>query len=268
MMNVIQGSPAPSPARATALQRPARAEPLQQSTGPSAWRVLRALVELHQSGPVEAEQKAVRLSELCRLVCEMHRIEVELRGKLPNTPAIIVANHLGYIDPIVLCSLLPVSPIAKSEISDWALVGVPLERLNVTFVRRGDAWSGARVLLRSLETLRAGVSVLNFPEGTTSRGGLLPFHLGAFWLALHTGVPIVPVAIDFEDMGLCWVDREAFLPHYAKVCWMSGSRRVRVSVGAPLLPKDYKSVLDLSWAAQKSIASHRCSYTSDVVVER
>jgi lyso-ornithine lipid O-acyltransferase len=268
MMNVIQGSPAPSPASATALQRSVGAAPLQQSAGPSAWRVIRALVELQRSGPIEVVQKAERLSELCRLVCEMHRIEVELRGKLPSTPAIIVANHLGYIDPIVLCSLLPTSPIAKSEISDWALVGVPLERLNVSFVRRGDAWSGARVLLRSIDTLRAGVSVLNFPEGTTSRGGLLPFHLGAFWLSLRTGVPIVPVAMDFEDMGLCWVDREAFLPHYAKVWWTAGSRRVRVSVGAPLSPKDYKSMLDLSWAAQKSIASQRCSYSSDVVVHR
>jgi 1-acyl-sn-glycerol-3-phosphate acyltransferase len=268
MMNVIQSSPAPSPASATALHPAASGEALPQSGGPSAWRVFRALVELQKSGPTEAVQKAARLSELCRSVCDMHRIEVELRGKLPSTPAIIVANHLGYIDPIVLCSLLPLSPIAKSEISDWALVGVPLERLNVSFVRRGDAWSGARVLLRSIDTLRAGVSILNFPEGTTSRGGLLPFHLGAFWLALHTGVPIVPVAIDFEDMGLCWVDREAFLPHYAKVWCMAGSRRVRVSVGAPLLPREYRSVLDLSWAAQKSIASHRCSYSSDVVVER
>jgi lyso-ornithine lipid O-acyltransferase len=268
MMNVIQSSPTPSPAREAALRATASAALLAPSPGPSAWRVIRALVELHQKGPLEAVQKAARLAELCGLVCEMHRIEVEVRGTLPNTPAIIVANHLGYIDPIVLCSLLPLSPIAKSEICDWALVGVPLERLNVSFVRRGDAWSGARVLLRCLDSLRAGVSVLNFPEGTTSRGGLLPFHLGAFWLALHTGVPIVPIAIDFEDMGLCWVDRESFLPHYAKVWWTAGSRRVRVSVGAPLLPRDYKSVLDLSWAAQKSISTHRCSYSSDVVVDR
>jgi 1-acyl-sn-glycerol-3-phosphate acyltransferase len=268
MMNLIQDSPAPSPASATVMGAPYKAGLGPPAPVPSAWRVLRALVELRQNGPAEVQQKAARLRDLCGLVCELHRIQVEVRGSLPNTPAIFVANHLGYIDPIVLCSLLPLSPIAKSEICDWALVGVPLERLNVSFVRRGDAWSGARVLLRCIETLRAGVSVLNFPEGTTSRGGLLPFHLGAFWLSLHTGLPIVPVAIDFEDMGLCWVDREAFLPHYAKVWWMAGSRRVRVSIGEPLLPKEFRSVLDLSWAAQKSIANSRCPYDSVVAVER
>ena len=196
------------------------------------------------------------------MICDLHRVEVELRGGLPEQPSIVVANHLGYIDPMVLCALMPLSPIAKREISDWALVGAPLERLNVSFVRRGDAHSGARVLLRSLRALRAGVSVLNFPEGTTSRGGLLPFHLGAFWLARHTGLPVVPVAMDFEDMGLCWVDREAFLPHYAKVWWTGGPRRVRVSVGQPLYPCDYRSELDLSWAAQRSISLARCPYPS------
>lgn len=227
-----------------------------------AFQVLRALVELRAATPAELQGKAARLRELCQLVCELHRVDIERVGQLPASPCIIVANHLGYIDPIVLCSLLPASPIAKSEISDWALVGVPLARLNVNFVRRGDAQSGARALLRSLRALEAGVSVLNFPEGTTSRGGLLPFHLGAFWLARRTGVPVLPVAIDFEDLDLCWVDRQAFLPHYARVWWTGGRRRVRVTIGSPLSPGEHRSELDLSWAAQRSIASGRRPYAA------
>lgn len=224
---------------------------------PPAWRVFRELLELRRAGPAAALARATRLAELCRLLCDLHEVDVEVRGGLPTSPAILVANHLGYIDPLVLCSLLPLSPIAKSEISDWALVGVPLERLNVSFVRRGDAHSGARVLLRSLRALHAGVSVLNFPEGTTSRGGLLPFHLGVFWLARRTGVPVVPVSIDFEDMSLCWVGREAFLPHYARAWWSGRSRRVRVSLGEPLDPAGYRSELDLCWASQRAITLGR-----------
>jgi 1-acyl-sn-glycerol-3-phosphate acyltransferase len=269
MMNLVQ-SPAPNraPRKEGLVPELMTSDvfPAAESTdgrgrsGPPAWRVLRALVELRHVSPVELHQKAVRLGELCRMVCELHRIHVEVRGELPRSPAIIVANHLGYIDPVVLCGLLPLSPIAKSEISDWALVGVPLERLNVSFVRRGDAHSGARVLLRSLRALSAGVSVLNFPEGTTSRGGLLPFHLGAFWLSRRSGVPVIPIAMDFEDLAMCWVDREAFLPHYAKVWWAGGPRRVRVSVGQPLHPEQYRSELDLSWAARESIARARSPY--------
>jgi len=262
MMNTFESAPSRSAARTKAILGGARS--LQ--AGPPAWRLFRAIVELKQFGPVDPRERAARLRELCRLFCEIHQIQVEVRGKLPETPSIVVANHLGYIDPVVLCSLIPLSPIAKSEIAEWALIGSALVRLNVSFVRRGNAWSGARVLLRSLRSLRAGVSVLNFPEGTTSRGSLLPFHLGAFWLSRHTGLPLVPVSMDFEDMGLCWVDREAFLPHYARVWWGGGPRRVRLSVGAPLDPEQYRSVLDLSFAAQTSIASGRAPYASSAVL--
>lgn len=270
MMNLVASSPrspgaSPVEPRSRALDPIARLDPGRlrlgaSPGGPPAWRVLRALVELRHASPSALSVKARRLGELCSMVCDLHQIQIEVHGVLPAEPSIVVANHLGYIDPIVLCSLLPLSPIAKSEISDWALVGVPLERLNVSFVRRGDAHSGARVLLRSLRSLHAGVSVLNFPEGTTSRGGLLPFHLGAFWLSRRTGVPVIPVAMDFEDMSLCWVDREGFLPHYAKVWWTGGPRRVRVSIGQPLHPCDYRSELDLCWASRESIGRLRRPY--------
>jgi hypothetical protein len=71
------------------------------------------------------------------------------------------------------------------------------------------------------------------------------------------------VAIDFEDLGLCWVDREGFLPHYAKVWWTGGPRRVRVAIGQPLRPVDYRSELDLSWAARESIGRLRRPYGQD-----
>jgi lyso-ornithine lipid O-acyltransferase len=270
MMNLVQDQPRSRAARA-ALDPELGAIPVgvrsdhRESVASPAWQVLRTLVELRRAGPALPQEQAARLGELCRMVCDLHRIQIEVLGQLPRSPAIVIANHLGYIDPVVLCALMPLSPIAKREIADWALVGVPLERLNVSFVRRGAPESGARVLLRALRALRAGVSVLNFPEGTTSRGGLLPFHLGAFWLSRRSGVPVVPVAMDFEDLGMCWVDREAFLPHYAKVWWARGSRRVRVSVGDPLWPADYRSEIELSCAARESIARARAPYAGGAV---
>jgi 1-acyl-sn-glycerol-3-phosphate acyltransferase len=216
-------------------------------------RVFWSLIALHRTTPRTAHDRAVELRRLCTSVCEMHGIEVEVQGRIAEGPAVIVCNHLGYIDPIVLCSLLPCSPIAKKEIEAWPLVGLPLSRLEVNFVRRGDPLSGARVLRRALATLAAGISVLNFPEGTTSRGTLQPFHLGAFWLARRSGVPVVPIGMTFEDDELCWVDDEAFLPHYAKV-WCKQRLAVRVNVGEPLEPARFQSEADLSFAARGSIA--------------
>jgi 1-acyl-sn-glycerol-3-phosphate acyltransferase len=232
----------------------------EASTGPlllRLWQIHRQL--RHTSGSGLAE-RALELRRTCQQVCELHAIDVELLGTLPGGPAVIVANHLGYIDPVVLCSLIPCSPIAKSEIQSWPLVGEPLGRLNVSFVRRGSPQSGARVLKQCLRTLRSGVSVLNFPEGTTSRGALLPFRLGAFWLAQRSGLPIIPIGIDFERPDMCWVDAEAFLPHYGRVLWgklRGRRRRVRVCVGEPLEPARYPSEIAASFAARRAIAQLR-----------
>lgn len=225
---------------------------------PPFFRLFASLWELRGAAPLELGAKAERLRELCELARHMHRISIDVRGELPRTPVIFISNHLGYIDPVVLCSLLPLAPIAKHEISEWALLGDALCNLNVSFVRRGSPASGARVLRRCLRALEGGVSVLNFPEGTTSRGsGILPFHLGAFWLSRRTGAPIVPIGMDFETADLCWVDSEGFLPHYAKLCISAAPRNVRVSVAPPLYPERYRSDLDLCWAAREAILAVR-----------
>jgi 1-acyl-sn-glycerol-3-phosphate acyltransferase len=226
-------------------------------------RALPSFAEPEWARDSEAADQADALRELCRATCELHGIQVDLCGQLPERPVVIVANHLGYIDPLVLCSLLRCSPIAKSEISGWPVIGAMLRRRNVSFVQRGSAQSGARVLRRCLGSLRAGVSVLNFPEGTTSRGELLPFQMGAFWLARRTGLPILPVGIDFESLAMCWVGEDAFLPHYAKLLLgkLAGqSCKVRVAAGELLDPARFRSELDLCWATRGAIMRLRRPY--------
>jgi len=226
-------------------------------------RALSTCSEHRRAPDSEALEQAEALREMCRGLCQLHGIQVELCGQLPERPVVIVANHLGYIDPLVLCSLLPCSPIAKSEISDWPWIGGVLRRHNVSFVRRGSAHSGASVLKRCLGSLRAGVSVLNFPEGTTSRGGLLPFQMGAFWLARRTGLPILPVGMDFESLAMCWVGNDAFLPHYSRLLLgklQGQSCKVRVAVGELLDPARFRSELDLCWATRGAITRLRRPY--------
>ncbi|HVZ34194.1 MAG TPA: lysophospholipid acyltransferase family protein [Polyangiaceae bacterium] len=226
-------------------------------------RLYAAFSRVSAASPETPAARAAELQRICQSVCDLHGFLIERSGAAPSGPAVFVSNHLGYIDPIVLCSLVSCAPIAKHEIQSWPCIGTPLARLNVTFVQRGLAHSGARVLKSCLRNLRSGVSVLNFPEGTTSRGGLLPFHLGAFWLARYSGVPLVPIAVDFETLDLCWVDDEALLPHYAKLCLgtLQGKRRkVRVALGEALDPAQFRSELDLCCAARMRIAELRRPY--------
>ena len=128
-----------------------------------------------------------------------------MNGRLLARPAILVANHLSYIDPITIASVVPCAPIAKGEIAEWPLIGEAIRELGVLFVRRGDAAHCASVLLRALRLLRAGVSILSFPEGTTSDGRSVgAFRRGIFGLARLARVPVLPLGIVFESSELCW----------------------------------------------------------------
>jgi acyl carrier protein len=113
-------------------------------------------------------------------------------------PAVFVANHASYLDGIVLVAALPrpVRFVAKEELRRSAPVRLYLERLGVVFLERFDIEQGMEDLSLLAATLRAGQSVLFFPEGTFDRmPGLLPFRMGAFQVAAAARVPVVPVAI-------------------------------------------------------------------------
>jgi 1-acyl-sn-glycerol-3-phosphate acyltransferase len=61
------------------------------------------------------------------------------------------------------------------------------------------------------------VSVLIFPEGTTTHGDrVLPFKRGSFGVAALAGVPVVPVALRYESAAAAWVGDDTFLPHYMR----------------------------------------------------
>jgi 1-acyl-sn-glycerol-3-phosphate acyltransferase len=164
----------------------------------------------------------------------VHGCEVRTTGRAPDGPAVLVANHLGWIDPIVLAAAHPVAPIAKLEVEGWPLVGEVGRRHGVLFIARGDAHRGARVLRAGLAALRAGVCVLNFPEGTTTDGSaLLPFRRGSFGLARLARVPVVPVALALSPAELCWTGDDAFLPHYLRTA-ARARLGAHVRFGAPL----------------------------------
>jgi 1-acyl-sn-glycerol-3-phosphate acyltransferase len=217
-------------------------------------QIVRCVRALQATADAEPVGRAEALRELCRRLSALHGFDVRQSGELPSSPCVLVCNHLGYIDPVVLCGLLPLSPIAKQELASWPGAGRVLARSNVIFVRRGDPYSGARALRRALRALESGVSVLNFPEGTTTSGRLLPFHRGAFWLARRAGVRVVPVSMRLADPSLCWIDDQAFLPHYCRL-WTRKDKRIELTFRRALDPRAFVDDVELMRAAHASIAS-------------
>jgi 1-acyl-sn-glycerol-3-phosphate acyltransferase len=182
--------------------------------------------------PRDLRESAHRLAGALGAIARAHDLDVTVRGDIPRGPALIVANHVSYLDPLAILPVCPALPIAKGEVAGWPIVGPIGDALGVTFVRRDDAMARVRVLRRVHRLLSAGVPVLNFPEGTTTAGDrVLPFWRGTFGIAQKLGVPVVPVALAYADPDMAWCNAATFLPHYLKT-----ASRKRVEVTLKFLP--------------------------------
>ncbi|HUK65878.1 MAG TPA: lysophospholipid acyltransferase family protein [Anaeromyxobacteraceae bacterium] len=211
------------------------------------------LAQLKGSARDGARERALVLRDVARRILTLHGLELDAEGPLPIGPALLAANHVSWLDPLVVASLVPCIPISKADVSSWPVVGSIARELGVVFVERGNPHSGVKVMQESRVALSHGVSVLNFPEGTTTRGAtVLPFRKGLFGLARRAGVPVVPITLAYDPPELAFVGDDAFLPHWLS---LAGARRakVRVHLGMPLASLDYGSAEELAQATRERV---------------
>lgn len=126
-------------------------------------------------------------------------IPLQVTGmSLPEQGCVVVANHVSYLDGLVLLAALPprFGFVVKKEIDRIPLASLLLRRIGSEFVDRFNRHKGAADARRVLRRASLGDSLVFFPEGTFSkRPGLLRFHTGAFATAVRAACPVVPVVI-------------------------------------------------------------------------
>lgn len=111
-------------------------------------------------------------------------------------PALIVINHLGDADAVLIGAVLPATPEAmgKIELNDHWIVGPVFRAYGIIWVHRGRP--DRKALRAALDALAQGRRVTLAPEGRQSvTGGLEEGTEGAAFLALKSGAPIVPIAL-------------------------------------------------------------------------
>jgi 1-acyl-sn-glycerol-3-phosphate acyltransferase len=117
----------------------------------------------------------------------------------PDRSYIFMSNHQSNFDIPVLYSKLDVQFrwLAKAELFKIPIFGRGMRGAGYISIDRSDRRSAFKSLARAAESIRAGTSVLVFPEGTRSSDGhLLPFKKGGFVLAVDAAVPVVPIVIN------------------------------------------------------------------------
>ena len=127
---------------------------------------------------------------------------------LPNTPAVILANHQSSWETILFYKLIfPVSPILKKELTKIPFWGWSMRLLKpIAIDRSKPREAGRSLLIQGVDRIQKGNSVIVFPEGSRSKYGTVKrFSRGGAKLAIAANTGIIPIA---HNAGYCWPARE------------------------------------------------------------
>ncbi len=179
------------------------------------------------------------LRRLSRLILAILGVTVDYRGHAPDatTGRLLVSNHLGYLDILLIGSIHPAIFVAKSEVAAWPIIGW-LARLGGTvFLHRRVPRSSVTALYRATSLLRRDASFHVFPEGTTTDGHeLATFHPHFFAAAVRAERPVLPltlradrVIVDGQPHArpeelLCWYGAASFVPHLWRLLLIDSAR--------------------------------------------
>jgi 1-acyl-sn-glycerol-3-phosphate acyltransferase len=127
------------------------------------------------------------------------KVDVVGRDRLdPAKTYIFMSNHASNLDPPILIRLIPrrTSVLVKKELFKIPILGPAMRIGSLVPVDRGNQERAIASLAAGRKVLETGINMMIFVEGTRSPNGrLLPFKKGPFYLAMNSGIPIVPVTI-------------------------------------------------------------------------
>jgi len=139
----------------------------------------------------------------CKLFVRALGVDLKLIHKntrpLPKQ-YIVTANHPSVLEDFGLPALFDVYPLAKEGVRDWILLGRMSDYAGTIFVERDNPESRHNALQSLIDASNAGKNLVIFPEGgCKGRRIYKQFKHGAFEISLQTGVPIIPVYLQYID---------------------------------------------------------------------
>ena len=200
-----------------------------------------------------------------KTLCCILDIKITLEGQCP-VKGMIVSNHISWKDILILNALMPLSLIAKTEVSSWPLFG-SLARLQGTiFVNRSNKRSTLDSLRQIQTRLREGDTLVLFPEATTHTGkSVKQFKSAFFAAAVRSATPVTPVTIIYQSQhglpltlrqrpDVAWYGDGNLTPHLWGIL-KGGPITVKIIIHAPLNPANFANRNALTIAAQNRISN-------------
>ena len=128
-------------------------------------------------------------------------IKLIVLGEPPTSgPVLLAANHISWLDIVVMHAAHHCRFVSKDEVRRWPLVSTLANSAGTLYLTRESRRDALRVVHQMADCLRSGEVLAVFPEGTTGDGTtLLPFHANLLQAAISADAPVQPVALQFMD---------------------------------------------------------------------
>ncbi|MES2785841.1 MAG: lysophospholipid acyltransferase family protein [Pseudomonadota bacterium] len=194
----------------------------------AAWKLMRAavhgvagLLTINLLFPRMSQvEREARVQAWSLEMLQVLGIKLEVHGQpTRGGPMLLVANHISWLDILVMHAARYCRFVSKADVRDWPLIGTLATGGGTIYIERASRRDAMRVVHRITESLQSGEVVGVFPEGTTSDGKtLLPFHANLIQAAISADAPVQPVALNFLDtntreisMGPIYIDDDTLV---------------------------------------------------------
>lgn len=208
---------------------------------------------LRMRGPLTLDAKALWLQGTCRRTLKALGIRCQVEGTPPSR-GLVVANHLSYLDILIIGSAIPCFFVSKMEIDGWPFFGRAARCGGTIFLDRSSLASANVVAGIMAERFKTNTPVLLFPEGTSTDGAeVLRFHSRLIDPATRLGQPITTAGLRYvledgsQERELCWFGDAPFLPHLLKALGSAGFT-AQLRFGQSRIYTDRRSAADLTHA--------------------
>jgi 1-acyl-sn-glycerol-3-phosphate acyltransferase len=208
---------------------------------------------LRLRGPLTLEKRALWVQQTCRGILSIVGIRLQMEGT-PPTHGLVVANHLSYLDILIISAEMPCFFVAKMEIGSWPYFGKAAKMGGTIFLDRASLASAQSVAAQMAERLKGPMPVLLFPEGTSTDGSsVLRFHSRLIDPATVAGAQITAASVRYiiedgtPEARLCWGDDTLFLTHLLTTLNTPGFS-AKVHFGQPHVYPDRRTAADATHA--------------------
>jgi lyso-ornithine lipid O-acyltransferase len=166
---------------------------------------------------------------LVRLILNIKVTVAGDEGQMERGGYVIIANHVSYVDGIVLGSIFPILFVSKREVKRWPIVGQWNILCGTVFINRQRKEEVGSLVDEMTRKLKQETNILLFPEGTSTNGEkLLPFQTVPLAAPLRSRSIIVPATVAYKNIDdapvtaanrdlIYWYGDMDFVSHFWKL---------------------------------------------------